>query len=276
MSHSLSLLSEDFCGFRTAPENSVQHKLQHGIIRVGAARVAPEPPVLCHRAAVPTFHGRALAEAHTHMVPQGDWPLLSEALDAADVWTGTFDAVLSSGRVPLRGKRLGHFRGDPIEPWLPRVKSVSILSVINQITLRLDAASADERAIAEQLTRHPGYPGVLLPSDWTVTFTAVRVRWPNLVEELAAEGCTLPSAKHPRPGPKAGAKTDIHHQAWEIARNILADDERRPEHRHGWRIKLARMVNAELIKDGHEYQDDSVREMIAPSLREWENTNKQK
>ena len=41
-------------------------------------------------------------------------------------------------------------------------------------------------------------------------------------------------------------------------------------------MALARLVNAELSKRGHEYKDDSVRRMIGPTLREWETRHPRK
>jgi len=72
-----------------------------------------------------------------------------------------------------------------------------------------------------------------------------------------------------RPGPK-GSGRSIKTLVCEIADEILADDARRPALGYGRLTALALLVNAELALRGHQYQDESIRKMIQPFLREWE------
>jgi hypothetical protein len=127
-------------------------------------------------------------QARAQLQSHNPWLPLSDAADLcwqAGVWHAPFEDILKSGRVPLRGRRRGHFRADPFEHLLSQVESVSILPLLNEITLRLDPS---EREIAETLAGS----SVLLPSDWTVTFREVRVHWLKLADELAAAGFATP------------------------------------------------------------------------------------
>jgi hypothetical protein len=72
-----------------------------------------------------------------------------------------------------------------------------------------------------------------------------------------------------RPGPKAGARS-TKNLACEIALSLLEDATKRPPRGHGRLATLAGMVNAELTGRGRQYKDDSVRKMIAHTVREWE------
>ena len=73
-----------------------------------------------------------------------------------------------------------------------------------------------------------------------------------------------------------GSETSVADIAWQAALNVLADDHQRPPPGYGRLIKLARLVNAELAKQGHQREDDSIRKAIGPNLREWEAQNPDK
>ena len=120
------------------------------------------------------------------------WLPLSEAAtrwyNAGHPWHA-IDDILKSGRVRLSGKR-GRFDAEPLEQWLPRVKWLEINTISNEVTLHLDLVSADEREVARQLDRsYTGNFPIFLQSD--VTFTEVRLRWPDLAEESDAAGYRL-------------------------------------------------------------------------------------
>jgi len=93
----------------------------------------------------------------------------------------------------LRGKSSGHIRVD-LEAWVRQIASVdplyfpgvsvSILPVCNEITLHLDWHSRECCRIAAEL--HGG--GVPAMFEWVITCTDVIARWPDVVEELQAEG----------------------------------------------------------------------------------------
>ena len=75
--------------------------------------------------------------------------------------------------------------------------------------------------------------------------------------------------KKGQPGRKAGAIT-VKDLACKIALRILDDEAQRPPQGYGRQATLASIVNAELVRHGHRYKDDSVRKMIVPSVRDWE------
>jgi hypothetical protein len=78
-----------------------------------------------------------------------------------------------------------------------------------------------------------------------------------------------------KPGPKGG-ETSVADFAWQAALKVLADDNQRPPPGCGRLIKPARLVNAELAKQGHTREDYSIRKAIGPGLREWEAQNPDK
>jgi hypothetical protein len=73
-----------------------------------------------------------------------------------------------------------------------------------------------------------------------------------------------------------GSETSVADIAWQAALNVLADDHQRPPRGYGRVIKLARLVKAELAKQGHEREDYSIRKASGPGLREWEAQNPDK
>jgi hypothetical protein len=99
----------------------------------------------------------------------------------------------------------------------------------------------------------------------TCIFRAVHLYRPALVFELEAAGFAMPEEDGPRP--QGG---DLAARAWPIALQILEDDAQHPPRGYGGLTALARLVNAELTRSGHRYQDDSVRKAIGRSVREWE------
>jgi hypothetical protein len=123
-----------------------------------------------------------------------------------------------------------------------------------------------------ELTAWPLPPSRL--RDITVSAAQIDELWPAPIAtshpaddpSFAVSAANAPEAG--RPGPKG--KQKIAKLAWQIALEILADNARRPPPGYGRCISLARGVNAELTKQGHQYQADSIRKMIGPSLREWE------
>jgi hypothetical protein len=72
-----------------------------------------------------------------------------------------------------------------------------------------------------------------------------------------------------RPGRKAGA-ISVKDLACKLALRVLDDETQRPPRGRGRLMTLARMANADLVQLGQKYEDDSVRKMIAPSVRDWE------
>jgi hypothetical protein len=94
--------------------------------------------------------------------------------------------------------------------------------------------------------------------------------------EASAAGSILTETPYAfPPGPKGGERS-VDQLAWRIALTILGDERKRPTRRHGWKTALARMVNVELAKQGHQRQGDSVRKAISRSLRDWEAKNPDK
>jgi hypothetical protein len=202
------------------------------------------------------------------MPAQSDWLPLSDVLDRLDI--GEVSAardIIGRGQIPVTAIRSDIPGGTNPE----RVETLLAQATQTQISFGTDRIAA-----------HFGGS----PTDW-IEFSGVRVDWWAVVERLAAAG--FQSRKSPphrsgpqpllpqiqirepaqRPGPKAGETTpkDL---ACETAVQILDDDDRRPPRGYGRLIKLARLVNTELRTRGHQYQDDSIRRMIGPTLREWE------
>jgi hypothetical protein len=214
------------------------------------------------------------------MAAGSDWLLLSEVdhwLDD-DAYKAAYE-IIRRGRVPVSAFRsdiLGSDSGLPerVETLLAKARSPAlVLFSTDEISARFDSKQDRGALFGPQswlLHRHP------LLGDPEIRFSSVRIRWPELAEELATAGYTVRGAKHPRPGPKGGDETSIKRLAWEIAEEILLDDTRRPRRGYGRLAKLARAVNSELSRHGHQRQDDSVRKMIGPSLREWEGKNPDK
>ena len=73
------------------------------------------------------------------------------------------------------------------------------------------------------------------------------------------------------PGPKGGGKK-VDELMWDIASDIL-ESEQKPKRGHGRLTALARMVQPELSKQGHERLVESICKSIRRSLREWEAKN---
>jgi hypothetical protein len=73
------------------------------------------------------------------------------------------------------------------------------------------------------------------------------------------------------PGPKPG-RTPAADRAWEVAEAILNSSQRPPKGR-GRLTRLAELVHARLAEN---YKVDTVRKMIGPSLRDWEDKNPDK
>jgi hypothetical protein len=135
-----------------------------------------------------------------------NWLPLNEAADlfSQSCIPQLFDDLLKSGRVKLYGKPPFQLSGspwlaDPIEHFLPRVRNVRIDVWSNAITLDLLPDSGWEREIAEQFAL---VSGALIPSEWSVKFTGVRVDRASLFEEAEANGFNI------RAEPKPAKSTD--------------------------------------------------------------------
>ena len=74
------------------------------------------------------------------------------------------------------------------------------------------------------------------------------------------------------PGPKGG-ETKAAAVAWAIAEQILADDRRGPQRRHGRLTALARAVQPLLKAGGHNREIDTITKDLRRSFREWEEKN---
>ena len=74
------------------------------------------------------------------------------------------------------------------------------------------------------------------------------------------------------PGPKGG-ETKAAGIAWQIAAQILADEDRRPPRGHGRLTAVARAVQAPLQARGHNRELDTITKYIRSGLREWEARN---
>jgi hypothetical protein len=111
-------------------------------------------------------------------------------------------------------------------------------------------------------------------SELTANRAQLDELWPEpavLSSSATAATTTRPPDGAPeasRSGPKG--KQRIAELAWQAALAILGDNARRPPSGYGRLSTLARQVNAELAKQGHHYQADSIRKVIGPSLRDWE------
>jgi hypothetical protein len=202
------------------------------------------------------------------------WRPLSDAANCceqAGVWTTwttpfeglttPFEDILKSGRVPLRGKRSGHYRADPIEHLLPKVERASIFPVLDEITLYLYPSG---REIAEELAGSD----VLLPSDWSVTFREVRVSWPHLVAELEAAGYSIApddavGAGEPARKSRGGSTSRLF---WVEARKVAMDwlaDEGCPAPGDGRQAILKDHMARWLSDRGHEAGKSTIRRYVA-------------
>lgn len=88
-----------------------------------------------------------------------------------------------------------------------------------------------------------------------------------------APAVTVTEQRRPGPKPSQQSPKDL---ACNIALDILANDERRPQRGYGRLIAIARLVNDDARFKGHSYEFDSVRKMIGPAVREWEAKNPDK
>jgi hypothetical protein len=122
------------------------------------------------------------------------------------------------------------------------------------------------RELTRQWLAAHGYP-------WPTHFDLVAATSPAAASQTAASPEHLIDDR--RPGPKDGEKSpkDL---ACKIALEILDDDGRRPELAHGWKTKIAWLVNAELTQQGHNYLNESVRRMLLETLKEWESKHPNK
>jgi hypothetical protein len=77
------------------------------------------------------------------------------------------------------------------------------------------------------------------------------------------------------PGRKPGQQS-VKDRACGAGLSILNDDAKRPPRRHGRKAELARMVRADLQKDGQRYEDNSVEKMIRDAVAHWEAKNPDK
>jgi hypothetical protein len=71
--------------------------------------------------------------------------------------------------------------------------------------------------------------------------------------------------------PGEAGKPGRQKEAWQIAFEILSDDALWPARGHGRLMTLARLVNAERTRRGHQRrEDDTIRKWLEAGLREWE------
>jgi len=101
--------------------------------------------------------------------------------------------------------------------------------------------------------------------------------WPTVfdppdVSPVAPQAGIAETVPVPSPGPKGG-ETKAAAVAWEIAEQILADDRRRPQRRHGRLTALARAVQPLLKARGHNREIDTITKDLRRSFREWEEKN---
>jgi hypothetical protein len=80
---------------------------------------------------------------------------------------------------------------------------------------------------------------------------------------------------HDAPGPKPGVET-AKDKACAAALAILNDDAERPPKRKGRQIELAEIVRKKLGPQGEHYKVDSIRKMISPTVRGWQEHNPDK
>jgi hypothetical protein len=130
---------------------------------------------------------------------ESPWLQLEEAAKRcarAGVSSEALPDILKSGRVPVRAKCSGHVRADPIEQLLSQVNAVEVYPFLNEIVLRVDPLSPDERQIAiqhdpflrELAAKFQDVDPILVLRQQYITFVDVVVHWPKLVEELQAAG----------------------------------------------------------------------------------------
>ncbi len=125
------------------------------------------------------------------MSDEAPWLPLNDAAtrcQRAGVSETALNDILQSGRVPLRGKRDGRVRADPIE--LPHVREVRISPALNEIILAGSSELDRLRASYSDVLR-PTFNDAQFRIEDAITFTDVVVHWPKLVEELQSAGFKL-------------------------------------------------------------------------------------
>jgi hypothetical protein len=187
---------------------------------------------------------------------------------------------------PAVVQRLFPANPDPSErPWWPILHALQYIQRLASISLTEAWDALHSRLInGEVRSRRRNPPSAAAPlGDWRRIEPQEYFEAPNMpahettfagspIEILGSDVRTYWPALSSMPfhsGPKGGEKS-VDREAWEIAERILGDGTTRPPRGHGRLAKLARLVNAELLKRGIERQDDSIRKSIGPGLREWE------
>ena len=206
------------------------------------------------------------------MNPESDWLLLSEAFDrlAADAVNDS-DIICRARRIDAAREIIGCGQ-------VPIIACSDLSNSQNRLASRVEALLAKaigprvgfaSNEIIGRFRANEMDPAIFGPECSLVfpqiCFSGVRVHWPELVEALAAAGFAIIAADAGEAGGTSGKQL-----AWQIALEILSDDARRPARGQGRLMALARLINVELARRGHRYQDDSIRKLIQPSLREWE------
>jgi hypothetical protein len=186
-------------------------------------------------------------------------------------------SILRRGTVPRRGRAYQNNRGPPNfflhESRFPQVYFTPIVFddvVGHLLSIRLSSSQTVAEYEGEPFSHFQG----MMPTRPKLYALLVNdeVAWEPFRDEAIER--ELPADATPE---ISGARTDKTERnagtkviAWEIAEGILADDTRRPPRGFGRLMALARLVNAELGRRGHQYETDSVRKMIGRDLREWE------
>jgi hypothetical protein len=192
---------------------------------------------------------------------------------------------LRRGYVPYRGKAwtLGsRYTRQPIAlrdvvAGLLTVRNATFVEVADPMFLEVADYEATEWGSVLALG---GYQSQPMTVNKTAQLDDVELGWDEFRDhlvrfELPASVTPKAALRRRRPGPKDGEQS-IKDIACKIALQILGDDEQRRPLGYGRRIALARLVNVELAGRGHQYEEDSIRKMIAPTVRQWEDEHPRK
>jgi hypothetical protein len=206
-------------------------------------------------------------QAHT-FDGAANWLLVSEKLAQLDpLARDAAPNIIGSGRVRVRAIRSDHPGSsipEPVEKLLAEATRVEISG--DEITATYGAGANIPSILGPKSNvQHENVVAwVYGKRDCTIELRAARVFLPDLDEELAAAGYAVPGKQR---------EPQIKEIAWAIAEGFLERGEA-PPRGHGRQIRLARMVNKELGRRGVSgYEDDSIRKMISPDIREWEKTH---
>ena len=194
------------------------------------------------------------------------WAPVSQTLDRPGVFASiAAEEIIVSGRVRVHATRSDHPGSTIPEPVEKLLAAATRVEIVGDVLIVHYEPGQDIQSILvprSNLRNEAPIAWHYGKAACSVVCRAARVHESDLNEALAAAGYAVLGKQ-------------IKHIAWDIAKGIL-DRGKAPLRGYGRLIRLARMVNTELDRRGHRYENGTVRKMISLDLRNWEAVNPDK